>query len=121
MSPGAERIALSAPHAELSDFDDYFDAADTLGGHGHVTADAALSNTGVSAAGDLRIDDARYRDFNVGTISAELEHQRPHRARHRRRADRPRHGRADQRRHVRRERSAARCETPHERLPPTPR
>jgi translocation and assembly module TamB len=71
MSPGVERVALRAPHVELSDFNDYFDAADTLGGHGGLTADAALSQSGVSATGDLHIDGARYRDYTVGTVSAE--------------------------------------------------
>jgi autotransporter translocation and assembly factor TamB len=70
LAAGAERIALRAPYVELADFDDYFAAADTLGGHGHLSANAALSQTGVSATGDLRLDDARYRDYKVGTVSA---------------------------------------------------
>ncbi|MGA2394018.1 MAG: translocation/assembly module TamB domain-containing protein [Candidatus Lustribacter sp.] len=70
LAAGAESFAVRAPRVELADFDDYFDSADTLGGHGHVNANAALSHSGVSATGDLRIDDARYRDYNVGTVSA---------------------------------------------------
>jgi autotransporter translocation and assembly factor TamB len=70
LAPGTQRIAVRAPRVDLADFDDYFDAADTLGGHGHVIADAALSQTGVNASGDVRIDDARYRRFNVGTVTA---------------------------------------------------
>jgi autotransporter translocation and assembly factor TamB len=70
IAPGAQRIAVRAPRVELADFDDYFDAADTLGGHGHLIADAALSPAGVNASGDVRIDDARYHRFNVGTVTA---------------------------------------------------
>ena len=70
VTPGAQRIAVRAPRVDLADFDDYFDAADTLGGKGHVIADAALSHGGVSASGDVRIDDARYHRFNVGTVTA---------------------------------------------------
>jgi autotransporter translocation and assembly factor TamB len=70
LAPGAQRIAVRAPRVDLADFNDYFDAADTLGGHGHLTADAALSHAGVNASGDVRIDDARYHRFNVGTVTA---------------------------------------------------
>ncbi len=70
VAPGAQRIAVRAPRVDLADFDDYFDAADTLGGKGHLSADAALSHTGMNASGDVRIDDARYRRFNVGTVTA---------------------------------------------------
>jgi translocation and assembly module TamB len=68
--PGAQRIDLRAPHVNLADFDDYFDAADTLAGTGHVIANAGRSGAGLSTSGDLRITDARYRRFNVGDVAA---------------------------------------------------
>ncbi len=70
LSPGTQRVSVHAPRVDLADFDDYFDAAETLGGHGHLTVDAALSPAGVNASGDVRIDDARYHRFNVGTVTA---------------------------------------------------
>ncbi len=65
-----EQIALTAPHVNLADFNDYFDAADTLAGTGRLNADAALSNTGLKASGDVSISGARYHRFNVGNVDA---------------------------------------------------
>jgi autotransporter translocation and assembly factor TamB len=68
--PVTQRIDLRAPHVNLADFDDYFDAADTLAGSGHVVANAARSNAGLNTSGDVLITDARYRRFNVGTVAS---------------------------------------------------
>ena len=66
----AQRVALRAPKVDLADFNDYFNAADTLGGHGHVFVNAVHSGAVVNAAGDVLIEDARYRRFNAGTVTA---------------------------------------------------
>jgi autotransporter translocation and assembly factor TamB len=68
--PGAQRIDLRAPHVNLADFNDYFDAADTLAGSGHVVANAGHSSAGLSTSGDVLITDARYRRFSVGNVAA---------------------------------------------------
>jgi len=68
--PAAQRIDLRAPHVDLADFNDYFDAADTLAGSGHIVAAAARSNAGLNTSGDVLITDARYRRFNVGNVAA---------------------------------------------------
>ncbi|HEV8021932.1 MAG TPA: translocation/assembly module TamB domain-containing protein [Candidatus Lustribacter sp.] len=68
--PAGGAIAVHAPHANLADFNDYFDAADMLGGHGHIDATAGLSSSGVTTGGNVLIADARYRRFNAGTVTA---------------------------------------------------
>ena len=69
--PAAQSIAVHAPRVDLADFDDYFDAADTLAGHGHISANAAHSGAGVQANGSVRFEDMRFRRFNVGTVAAD--------------------------------------------------
>jgi autotransporter translocation and assembly factor TamB len=68
--PETQRINLRAPRVNLADFNDYFDAADTLAGNGHAIADAGRSSAGLSTSGDVLIADARYRRFNVGNLAA---------------------------------------------------
>jgi autotransporter translocation and assembly factor TamB len=68
--PATQRIDLRAPHVNLADFNDYFDAADTLAGSGHAIANAGRSSAGLTTSGDVLITDARYRRFNVGNLSA---------------------------------------------------
>ena len=70
--PASQQIALRAPHVNLADFDDYFDAADTLAGTGHALLNARSSRAGVAAEGDVRIDDTRYRRYAIGTVTAAL-------------------------------------------------
>jgi autotransporter translocation and assembly factor TamB len=70
--PSAQQITLSAPHVDLADFDDYFDAADTLAGTGHAVASASLTHTSVRAAGDLLIRDARYKRYSIGDLAANV-------------------------------------------------
>jgi len=66
----AQQIALRAPHLDLADFDNAFDAADALGGRGHATLDAALTPNGVHTTGDVAITDARFARFALGTTMA---------------------------------------------------
>jgi autotransporter translocation and assembly factor TamB len=66
----AQQFELRAPRVNLADFDDYFDAAETLAGTGHVIANAGRSGAGLSTSGDVLITDARYRRFAVGNVAA---------------------------------------------------
>ena len=68
--PNAQYVDLRAPHVDLADFDDYFDAADTLAGTGHVAAYAGHSAAGLRTNGDVLVNDARFRRFSVGTVGA---------------------------------------------------
>jgi autotransporter translocation and assembly factor TamB len=66
----SQRVHLSAPHVDLTDFDNYFDQADALAGRGHAAIDATLSPTGVHTTGNVAIDHARFHRFAVGTTTA---------------------------------------------------
>jgi len=70
LSRTSQRIAVRAPHVDLTDFDNYFDAADALGGRGHFALTAAASPAGVQTTGDVAIAGARFHRFAVGTTSA---------------------------------------------------
>ena len=68
--PGALGATLSAPHANLTDFDDLFDTGDTLDGRGSVNA--VFSRREGRLATNAQIDFAglRYLRFNVGDSNA---------------------------------------------------
>jgi autotransporter translocation and assembly factor TamB len=70
LSRASQRIEVRAPHVDLTDFDNYFDTADAIGGRGHLALTAAASPTGVQTTGDVAIADARFHRFAVGTTSA---------------------------------------------------
>jgi len=63
-------IRLDAPHADLSDFNDYFDAGDTLGGRGRIAARFHRSGRSVRTNADLAIARLRYRRFDLGDARA---------------------------------------------------
>jgi len=70
-SPGAMRVAVSAPHADLADFNDYFDAGDMFAGNGSVALDATTAGkTVIASAGTAHFTDARYRRIALGTVNA---------------------------------------------------
>ena len=65
------RGAVSAPQADLSDFNDFFDTGDTLAGTGYLAAAAALNGTRVvSTAGSASLSGARFRRLEFGNIAA---------------------------------------------------
>ena len=65
------RGAVSAPQADLSDFDDFFDSGDTLDGTGYLAAAAALNGTHVvSTAGIASLSGARFRRLAFGNLAA---------------------------------------------------
>ncbi len=63
-----EQLSLRAPHANLADFNDAFDRADTLAGQGHVAIDADLRTA--TTSGDIAVNGARYQQFPLGTVGA---------------------------------------------------
>ena len=66
LSRHAQSLVVRAPYVELSDFDDYFDYGDALGGHG--TIDLGLENepNRVIADGYLQFAQTRFRRYDVG-------------------------------------------------------
>jgi autotransporter translocation and assembly factor TamB len=65
------RVALRAAHADLADFNDFFDTGDTLGGRGSTTLAAAVTGKRVIAStGYARFAGARYRQIDLGTVAA---------------------------------------------------
>ncbi|MDB5042590.1 MAG: hypothetical protein JWN27_3316 [Candidatus Eremiobacteraeota bacterium] len=68
--PGRARVGLRADHADLADFDNYFDAADTLAGRGRLAATVALGAGTFATNGDVALHDARLRRFPLGDVTA---------------------------------------------------
>ncbi|HYZ16562.1 MAG TPA: hypothetical protein VE591_09185, partial [Candidatus Acidoferrum sp.] len=66
----ATRVALRAEHVDLADFNDYFDAADTLSGRGHLRATVALGADTIATSGDLALAGAQLRRLPIGNVDA---------------------------------------------------
>jgi hypothetical protein len=67
----ASNLSLSAPRADLADFNDFFETGDTLAGTGSVALDASLARTKLVASnGTVRLRDARYRRIDFGNVAA---------------------------------------------------
>jgi autotransporter translocation and assembly factor TamB len=71
VSRSAQSIALRAPHVDLSDFNDYFDAGDTLGGRGSIAFSATNEPNRLATSGRVRLEHTRLRRFDVGPSSAD--------------------------------------------------
>lgn len=68
---GATRVAINAPHADLADFNDYFDAGDMLAGTGSIAASATLEGGNpVATSGTLHVANAQVRTYQLGTAVA---------------------------------------------------
>ncbi len=67
---GGVRGALRSDRIDLADFNDYFDAADTLAGRGRLALAFGFDRASVSTAGDVALADARYRRLPIGDIAA---------------------------------------------------
>lgn len=61
---------LEAPRADLDDFNDFFDAGDTLGGRGRVAAQFVRHGATVSTNADIAIAGLHVRRFDLGDASA---------------------------------------------------
>jgi autotransporter translocation and assembly factor TamB len=62
--------AVSAPHANLADFDDFFDTGGTLGGRGSIDASFGYEAGAIQSAGNLNLADLRYQRLTVGNTYA---------------------------------------------------
>ncbi len=69
-SPGNSTIDVDAPHADLSDFNDYFDTGDTLDGNGSVKIAAGVSGSRLSTGGNVAVRSFRYRNLPIGDTYA---------------------------------------------------
>ena len=61
---------IEAPHADLADFDDLFDAGDMFSGQGRLATTLSYNGGRLVSNGKAQIEDARYRQFNVGNVTA---------------------------------------------------
>jgi hypothetical protein len=68
--PNQSAIDLRAPHATLSDFNNFFDTGDTLAGRGSVKLAAASKGGRVTSSGDLDVRGFRYRNLPIGDTRA---------------------------------------------------
>lgn len=70
-SKRAQSIALRAPHIELTDFNDYFNYGDTLGGHGSFAVALQNAPDRLALDGRLRLTGTRFRRFELGDARAD--------------------------------------------------
>ncbi|HUA08715.1 MAG TPA: translocation/assembly module TamB domain-containing protein [Candidatus Acidoferrales bacterium] len=69
-SPSISALRVRSPHADLSDFNDFFDTGDTLDGDGAMRFDVVSQAHRLSSNGDLAIAHFRYRNLPIGTTDA---------------------------------------------------
>lgn len=69
-APGAQSVRVFAPRADLADFNDFFDAADTLGGRGSIDAGVRISRDALATRGAVSIAHAQYRRLPLGDVAA---------------------------------------------------
>ncbi|MDB5071074.1 MAG: hypothetical protein JWM87_2185, partial [Candidatus Eremiobacteraeota bacterium] len=62
--------SVRSDRVDLADFNDYFDAADTLAGRGRLAVSFATGRSTLSTSGDVALADARYRRLPIGDIAA---------------------------------------------------
>ncbi|HKU69162.1 MAG TPA: translocation/assembly module TamB domain-containing protein, partial [Candidatus Baltobacteraceae bacterium] len=70
-APGDMRAAIDAPHADLADFNDYFDTGDTLAGTGRLALSVALTPFSLASTGNVNLHDVRFRRFEIGRTLAD--------------------------------------------------
>ncbi|MGZ3561231.1 MAG: translocation/assembly module TamB domain-containing protein [Vulcanimicrobiaceae bacterium] len=63
-------VYVRARHADLTDFNDYFDTGDTLSGAGYVDFSLASRSQGIATTGDFDVDGLRYRNLPIGNTDA---------------------------------------------------
>jgi autotransporter translocation and assembly factor TamB len=69
-SRAGARGSLRSDRVDLADFNDYFDAADTLAGRGRLAVSFATGRSTLLTAGDVALADARYRRLPIGDVAA---------------------------------------------------
>ena len=68
--PNHSAVDVSAPRADLSDFNNFFDTGDTLDGNGSVRLAAASHDARISSSGDVNVRGFRYRNLPIGDTKA---------------------------------------------------
>jgi hypothetical protein len=68
--PHDSAIDLRAAHADLSDFNNFFDSGDTLDGDGRVKLAAASHDARITSSGDIDVRGFRYRNLPIGDTKA---------------------------------------------------
>jgi translocation and assembly module TamB len=71
VAPNAQAFALHAPRVDLSDFNDYFDPGDLLGGTGSLDANVANAPDRLTTSGRVRIAKTRVKGFTIGATRAD--------------------------------------------------
>ncbi|MGH7662577.1 MAG: translocation/assembly module TamB domain-containing protein, partial [Vulcanimicrobiaceae bacterium] len=66
----SKSMTLASRHVDLSDFNDYFPAAETLGGQGALSARLSQSGSAISTRGTVAITGTRFRRFDLGNTYA---------------------------------------------------
>lgn len=69
-------LSVRAPHANLTDFNDYFDTGDTLAGTGRVALSIGRSDAVVTTSGDVDVANFRYRRLPIGDTNARWSSRR---------------------------------------------
>jgi autotransporter translocation and assembly factor TamB len=67
---GEAAFRIDAPQADLADFNDYFDAGDTLAGRGRIVGRFVQRGNRLQTSGDIAIAALRYRRFDLGDAHA---------------------------------------------------
>jgi hypothetical protein len=72
-SRGAFGISVRSGAVDLADFDDFFDASETLAGRGSLALSLQTYGNRIVSAGDFDVTGLRYRDFRLGQTRAHWE------------------------------------------------
>ncbi len=70
VAPGAQHASLRSGAVDLADFNDYFDAGDTLAGRGWFALAVDTSPTSFATTGDVAMTGVRYRRIPLGDANA---------------------------------------------------
>ncbi|HET9096105.1 MAG TPA: hypothetical protein VFN37_05560, partial [Candidatus Baltobacteraceae bacterium] len=71
VAPGSLQAAIDAPHADLADFNDYFDTGDTLAGTGRLALQVAMTPFTLASTGNVNLQGVRFRRFDIGSTVAD--------------------------------------------------
>ncbi|MBV9332455.1 MAG: hypothetical protein JO146_00455, partial [Candidatus Eremiobacteraeota bacterium] len=68
--PNDSLIDVDAPHAQLKDFNNFFDTGDTLDGSGSVRLTASAHDDRITSNGSIAVRAFRYRNLPIGDTNA---------------------------------------------------
>ncbi|HZV76361.1 MAG TPA: translocation/assembly module TamB domain-containing protein [Candidatus Babeliales bacterium] len=68
--PYENAVDVKAPHADLADFNNFFDTGDTLNGIGSVKLAAAAHGPQITSSGNIDVRGFRYRNLPIGDTKA---------------------------------------------------